>query len=110
MTACQADHNSSLTASIARLLIYVQLIQAALDHVSIDQDRQCSIPTITELLLTFINRGHHIINVVEHARIRARAHSSMTINTNLSLIPSNHPSKMFEAFSQCARARVQQKK
>ena len=64
----KADYlHRSIAASIARLVLYVQLIQAALAMQAVDQNRATAFPFIPQARLTVLNRSTHVVHVLEQS-------------------------------------------
>ena len=57
----------AIAASIARLVLYVQLIQAALANESVDQNRTFIPLKCPKQGLMILNRGADLVHVLEHA-------------------------------------------
>lgn len=53
----------SIAASIARLVLYVQLVQAALAMQAVDQNRTTAFASIPQARLTVLNRSTHVVHL-----------------------------------------------
>lgn len=74
----------AIAASIARLVIYVQLIKAAIAMEAVDQNRKLIFCVINQSRLTLLDRSAHLVHVLEHTRSWSSSYRSLLTVSELS--------------------------